>query len=331
LTLQRKIEDRWNSLTKPPGSLGRLEQMVTHYGRIRDEAMPSLKRKGMYIFCGDHGVTAEGVSSYPREVTGQMMRNFLAGGAAISVLCRRFAIEPVVVDAGVIGEAPAGVVDRKVAAGTRNFCTGPAMTRAEVERAIEAGRELAGEAATRFDIAGAGEMGIGNSTAAAALLCAFTGLTPDDAVGCGAGVDAAGLARKTAAVRRALTLHQPDPEDGIGVLASVGGFEIAMIAGFVLEAAVQKLPVVLDGFIATSAALAVKAIEPAALATVFYSHRSAERGHARMLGYLDAEVYYSLDLRLGEGTGAALTINLLKTALTLYHEMATFDEAGVSR
>jgi len=259
------------------------------------------------------------------------MSNFLAGGAAISVLCRRFGIEPVVVDAGVIGEPPPGVLNRKVAGGTKNFRAGPAMTRAEAERAIEAGRALAGEAAEQFDIAGAGEMGIGNSTAAAALLCAFTGLTPEEAVGRGAGIDAAGLARKTLALRRALTLHQPDPADAIGVLAAVGGFEIAMITGFVLEAAVRKLPVVLDGFIATSAALAVKAIEPAALATVFYSHRSAERGHARMLGYLDAEVYYSLDLRLGEGTGAALTINLLETALTLYREMATFTEAHISR
>ena len=331
MKLQRQIEDRWNSLTKPPGSLGRLEQMVARYGWIRGDAMPSIRRKGMYIFCGDHGVTAEGVSAYPQEVTRQMMSNFLAGGAAISVLCRRFGIEPVVVDAGVIGEPPPGVLNRKVAGGTKNFRAGPAMTRAEAERAIEAGRALAGEAAEQFDIAGAGEMGIGNSTAAAALLCAFTGLTPEEAVGRGAGIDAAGLARKTLALRRALTLHQPDPADAIGVLAAVGGFEIAMITGFVLEAAVRKLPVVLDGFIATSAALAVKAIEPAALATVFYSHRSAERGHARMLGYLDAEVYYSLDLRLGEGTGAALTINLLETALTLYREMATFTEAHISR
>ncbi len=327
--IEKQIEERWNSLTKPPGSLGRLERLVARYGAIRGEDMPKIARKGVYIFCADHGVAGEGVSAFPQSVTRQMVSNFLRGGAAITVLCRRFGIQPVIVDTGVLGETDTGVVDRKIAQGTKNFCREPAMTREEAERALQAGRQMAREAAGKFDVAGLGEMGIGSSAVAAALLSAFTGLGPEETVGRGTGVDREGLARKIEAVRRALTLHQPDPNDPVGTLAAIGGFEIGAMAGFILGAAGTGLPVILDGFISSSAALVAKAIDPESMETVIFSHRSAEHGHARMLGYLDAETYFSLDMRLGEGTGAALAINLLETGLALYSEMATFAEAGV--
>ncbi len=329
--LKEQIEQRWNSLTKPPGSLGRLEDLVLHYGLIRGEAMPVLERKGMYLFCGDHGVVAEGVSAFPQAVTRQMTLNFVGGGAAISVLCRQFVIEPVIVDAGIIGATPDGVVDRKIGHGTRNFVVEPAMSIEDAGRALESGRTLAAEAAGKFDIAGAGEMGIGNTTAAAALLSAFTGLPPEESVGRGTGVDEDGWRRKVTAVSRALERHRPDPGDPVAVLAALGGYEIATITGFLLGAAAARLPVVVDGFIAGSAALVAGALEPEAMRTVLFSHRSAEAGHQRMLEHLGATTYYSLDMRLGEGTGAALTINLLEAALALYRDMATFSGAGVQR
>lgn len=328
--LKRQIEERWNSLTKPPGSLGRLEEMVLRYGLIRGAVLPALESKAIYIFCGDHGITEAGVSAYPQEVTQQMVRNFLRGGAAISVLCRRLGIEPIVVDAGVNGPVEDGVLDRKIGPGTRNFLKEPAMTREQAAQAIEIGKELAHGAAGRFDILGAGEMGIGNTTAAAALLSVFSGTDASQTAGRGAGVDDTGLNRKIEVVRAAIRLHRPNPADPLGVLAAVGGFEIGAIAGLVLGAAEARVPVVLDGFISCSAALIAKAMEPDSLEAVFFSHRSVERGHARMLEFLGVEPYLALDMRLGEGTGAALMIHLLETALQLYQEMATFQQARVS-
>lgn len=330
MSLQQQIEDRWNSLTKPPGSLGRLEEMVTRYALLRGTAEPKVRKKGLFIFCADHGVATSGVSAYPSEVTRQMVANFVAGGAAINVLCRRFTIEPVVVDVGVRGPADNGAVNRKIAEGTRNFTTEPAMSRDQARFAIETGRKLAGEGAADFDILGAGEMGIGNTTSAAALLSTFSGLDPEVTAGRGTGVDDAGLHRKVEAIRAALHLHTPDPSDPIGTLAAIGGFEIGAIAGFILGAAQSRAPVVLDGFISCSAALIAKAIEPESMDAVFFSHRSAEQGHSHMLEHLGVEPYFALDMRLGEGTGAALTIHLLETALDLYYHMATFVQAGVS-
>jgi nicotinate-nucleotide--dimethylbenzimidazole phosphoribosyltransferase len=311
--LETRIRGRLDSLTKPLGSLGRLEEIALRVGLIQNTAMPAVGRKAMLVFCADHGVVEEGVSPYPSEVTGQMLANFRAGGAAINVLCRSFGIDPVVVDMGV-GKP------------TRNFTRGPAMTREEAAAAIERGRDAAGDA----DILGVGEMGIGNSTAAAALLAAFTGLDPVDAAGRGTGVDDAGLARKVDVIRRALLLHQPNPGDGLGVLAALGGREIAAIAGLILGAAERRRVVVLDGFIAGSAALAVRAMEPAALDYVFFAHCSAERGHRRMLEALGARPFFDLDMRLGEGSGAAIGISLVEAAVRLYREMATFESAGVS-
>jgi nicotinate-nucleotide--dimethylbenzimidazole phosphoribosyltransferase len=242
-----------------------------------------------------------------------MVANFRAGGAAITVLCRQYGIEPVIVDMG--GGRP-----------TRNFTREPAMSRVEAQRAIEVGREHAGDG----DLLGAGEMGIGNSTAAAALLCAFTGIDPQEAAGRGTGLDDAGVARKAGVIARALALHRPDAKDALGVLAALGGFEIAAIAGLILGAAERRRVVVLDGFISCSAALLVRAMDPAALDYVVYSHRSAERGHRRMLEALNARPLFDLDMRLGEGTGAAIGISVVEAAVRLYREMATFESAGVS-
>jgi nicotinate-nucleotide--dimethylbenzimidazole phosphoribosyltransferase len=327
--LAETVRARLDSLTKPPGSLGQLEQIALKFALIRGMEMPSSARKGLYIFCGDHGVTAEGVSRYPSSVTRQMTCNFASGGGAINVLCRRNEIQPVIVDVGVSGPAVPGVLDRKIAPGTRNLRREPAMSRLEAEAALQIGRELAVHAAEKFDMAGVGEMGIGNTTSAAALLSAFTGLHPSGAVGSGTGMNAEGMSRKADVIGAALTLHRPDPKDAVGVLAAVGGFEIAAITGFILGASTHRLPVVLDGFPCCSAALAARAISPDALSTAFFGHLSAERGHAFLLEWLNAEPLLSLGMRLGEGTGAALAIGIIDAAVLLYREMATFEEAAI--
>jgi nicotinate-nucleotide--dimethylbenzimidazole phosphoribosyltransferase len=311
--LEGRIRRRLDSLTKPPGSLGRLEELALQVGLIQETDTPQVGRKAMLLFCADHGVVEEGVSPFPQEVTRQMVANFRAGGAAITVLCRHYGIEPVIVDMG-------------VGRPTRNFTREPAMSRAEAEQAMEAGREHSADG----NVLGAGEMGIGNSTAAAALLCAFTGIDPSEAAGRGTGLDDAGVARKADVIARALALHRPEHMDAIAILAALGGFEIAAIAGLILGAAQRRRVVVLDGFISCSAALVVRAIEPVALDYVVYSHRSAERGHRRMLEALGARPLLDLDLRLGEGSGAAIGISLVEAAVRLYREMATFTSAGVS-
>ena len=311
--LQARIQRRLDSLTKPPGGLGRLEALALQLGMIQGTDLSAIGRRAMLIFCADHGIVEEGVSLYPAEVTRQMVANFNAGGAAITVLCRHFGIEPMVVDMGV-GKP------------TRNFAREAAMTRQEAENAIEAGIARADAA----DVLGAGEMGIGNSTSAAALLSAFSGLDPIETAGHGTGLDDAGVIRKAGVIRRALALHKPYPRDPIGVLSAVGGREIAAIAGLILGAAARRRVVVLDGFISCSAALAAGKLAPASLDYVIFSHRSAERGHRRMLEYLGAKPLFDLDLRLGEGSGAALGINLLEAAVRLYREMSTFEDAGVS-
>lgn len=315
--LELEIRRRLDSLTKPPGSLGRLEELALQIGLIQQNAMPSIASKAMVIFCADHGVAEEGVSAYPAEVTRQMMANFQAGGAAINVLCRNFGIEPVIVDMG-------------VAHPTRNFTREPAMSREEALAAIETGRSYAQSSKLGPGIIGAGEMGIANSTAAAALLCAFTGVDPEEAAGRGTGLDDAGVARKIGALRKALQLHHPDPADPIGTLAALGGREIAAIAGLILAAAEHRTAVMLDGFISCSAALVARAIRPDALNNVLFAHRSAERGHRKMLEALGARPLLDLDMRLGEGSGAALGIAIVEAAVKLYREMATFSSAGVS-
>jgi nicotinate-nucleotide--dimethylbenzimidazole phosphoribosyltransferase len=325
-SLASQIKARWDNLTKPPGSLGQLEELVTRYALIRGECIPELARKSMHIFCADHGVTAEGVSAYPSAVTAQMVRNFLRGGAAINVLCRHYGIETTIVDCGVDAPCEDGVIDCRIARGTRNFAQAPAMTREQAELSIENGMALARKAAASYDIAGVGEMGIGNTTAASALLCAFAKVSPIEAAGRGAGLDTDGVLRKASVIERALALHAPKAEDPIGVLASIGGFEISTMTGFLLGAAESRLPVVVDGFIATSAALVAAAIAPDTLGALFFAHCSAERAHRAMLSHLGVRTILDLDMRLGEGSASALAIGVLECGVKLYREMATFDD-----
>jgi nicotinate-nucleotide--dimethylbenzimidazole phosphoribosyltransferase len=316
-SLEQRVRARLDNLTKPPGSLGRLEDAVVRLACIQGTDRPSVARKGMYVFCANHGVTAEGVSPYPSEVTRQMMANFQAGGAAINVLCRREGIETVIVDAG-------------VDPGTRNFAAEPAMGAEDADRVLALGMRCAEEAASRFDVAGLGEMGIGNTTCASAILSAITGTDPAETAGAGTGLDAVRVGWKADVIRKALRLHQPDPADGRAVLRAVGGYEVGAIAGFLIRASQLRLAVVLDGFPCCAAALIARSIDPGALDTALFGHRSAERGHGRMLEALGAAPYLDLGMRLGEGTGAALAMGVLDAAVRLYDEMATFSQAQVS-
>jgi nicotinate-nucleotide--dimethylbenzimidazole phosphoribosyltransferase len=324
------VRERWDSLTKPRGSLGVLETSVVKLAQIQNKVMPSAARRCVYIFCGDHGIAAEGVSPYPSVVTREMVKNFVRGGAAINVLCRHLGIETRIVDAGVSGPKFDGVLDRRIAAGTRNFLHGPAMSREEASAAIGSGMELGQDAAGHFDLVGAGEMGIGNSTSASALLCALTGATPEEAAGRGAGLDEAGVTRKREVLAAALALHRADRNDPLGTLSAFGGFEIATMAGFVLGAASKRLPVVIDGFIGSSAFLVARAFYRDIGEYVFFGHRSAEQAHARLLDEAGARPLLDLGMRLGEGTGAALAMGVLTSGVSLYREMATFAEASVS-
>lgn len=323
------VQKRLDSLTKPPGSLGRMEEMLVEYARIRGAEPPLRPRAAAYIFCGDHGVVAEGVSAWPSEVTRLMAMNFVAGGAAINAMCRQYGMDAHVVDVGIAGAAVEGVRGMRVANGTRNFAVEPALTQEEALRAMDVGLKLAGEAAQLYNMVICGEMGIGNTTAAAALLCAYSGVDPEDAAGAGAGSDAAGVSRKVEVLRRALALHSS--REAMDVAASFGGLEILAIAGMILGGAKHGMPVVLDGFISCAAALVVQALKPVALQCVFYSHRSAEKGHRLMLEKLGARPCLDLDMRLGEGTGAALWFGIFQTACRIYHEMATFEGAGITK
>jgi len=328
MTLAEQIQHRLDSLTKPRGSLGRLEELAVRYGVARGTAELKLECKAMFVFCADHGVAAEGVSAFPSEVTRQMVRNFVSGGAAINVLCRQYGIEAFIVDVGVNAEPEPGVIARQIARGTRNFLQEPAMSREQAQQALDVGLETA--ARGPFDVVGTGEMGIGNTTAAAAIVAAFTGRDPAEVVGRGTGVDDAGWQRKVSVVRTALERRRPDPTDPLGVLAAVGGFEIGAIAGLILGAAGARVAVAVDGFIATAGALVAAALDPRAKDAMFFAHRSAEPGHGAALQALAARPLLDLEMRLGEGTGAALAIGLIESAVRLYNEMATFDSAGVT-
>lgn len=332
---ERAAMARLDALTKPQGSLGRLEELVARYAAIRGDAAARIGRGALLLFAADHGIAEAGVSAYPQAVTVEMLRNIGAGGAAISVLARRFNYELTVIDVGVATDTSAspfpGVSYRRVASGTRNFLREPAMTRAEALRAIEVGIEVA-EAAVRTGatLTGIGEMGIANSTSATALLSALTGLAPARLVGRGTGLDDAGLRRKLAAVERALDLHRASLGGGVELLAALGGLEIAAMAGACLGAAALRVPVVVDGFIATAAAAVARRIDAGVADFMFFGHQSAEGGHALALEALGAQPLLGLEMRLGEGTGAALAMNLIEGALALFHQMATFASAGVS-
>jgi len=321
-----------DSLTKPPGSLGRLEEIALRLAVLRGRA-PEVARPVIFTFAADHGVVAEGVSAYPQVVTAQMVENFTRGGAAVNVLARQAGARVVVADFGVatpLERAP-DLVECPIGPGTANIAVGPAMTREHAIRAIETGARLAEEAMDAgADLLATGEMGIGNTTAASAITAAITGAPAEQVTGRGTGVDDATLTRKVAAVRRALEVNRPDPRDGLDVLAKVGGFEIGGLTGVILAGAARRVPVALDGFIAGSAALLAVTLAPDSRHALFASHRSAEPGHAHALEHLRLEPYLALGLRLGEGTGAALFIHLARAAALVWSEMATFKAAGVS-
>ncbi len=326
---------RLNSLTKPPGSLGYLEELVRRYAAIRRDESVKSGRGAIAVFVADHGVAVEGVSAFPQTVTAEMLRNIAAGGAAISVLARRFGYPLKIIDVGVkidtSAKPLAGVTYRRVGAATRNFLDGPAMTPDETTRALEVGIEIARELANSgATLIGIGEMGIANSTPAAALLCALTAIPPDAIVGRGTGLDDAGVRRKIEVVTRALEIHRAATASGESILAALGGFEIAAMAGVCLGGAALNVPVVVDGYIATSAAAVAEKIHPGLFEHLFFSHRSAEGGHALVLDHFKLRPILDLDLRLGEGTGAALAMNVIESALDLLHNMATFAGAGVS-
>jgi len=321
------------TLTKPPGSLGRLEDIANRLAAIQRSVTPLVTKKRIYVVAGDHGVTAEGVSAYPREVTPQMVDNFLRGGAAINVLGRAGGIEVRVVDAGVDADLSdrAELIQAKVVRGTSNFAVGPAMTRLEAEACLAKGIELAQAAANDgISLLGIGEMGIGNTTAASAITAVLLGCDPETVTGRGTGLDDGGLAHKIEVIRRAVEINQPKGGDAIDVLAKVGGAEIGMMAGIVVGAAANHLAVVADGFISTTAAALALRLQPNVRDYLFNGHRSAERGHTALIEFIGEQPLLDLSMRLGEGTGAALAMNIIEGAAKLLSEMATFEDAGVS-
>ncbi|MEU2632031.1 nicotinate-nucleotide--dimethylbenzimidazole phosphoribosyltransferase, partial [Kitasatospora sp. NPDC007106] len=332
--------DRQKRMTKPAGSLGVLEIIAAQLSGLARKCPPPVPEPGcVAIFAGDHGVHAQGVTPWPQEVTGQMVANFLAGGAVVNAFAAQVGAEVCVVDVGVKADLPeaiqqgrtTGLLPRKVKAGTDDMTQGPAMSREEAVQAIEVGIETARDlVAAGNKVLITGDMGIANTTASAALIAVFTGTDPAEVTGRGTGIDDATHARKVEVVRAALALHQPDAADPIGVLAAVGGLEHAAIAGFLLGAASLRTPVILDGVIAGSAALAAKAIAPEALAACIAGHRSAEPGHQAALAKLGLRPLIDLDLRLGEGTGALLALPLVQSAARAMHDVATFDSAGVT-
>jgi nicotinate-nucleotide--dimethylbenzimidazole phosphoribosyltransferase len=332
VSMAARVQARLDQLAKPRGSLGRLEDLALAYAVAVGKERPDLRRKVLFIFCGDHGVVKEGVSAYPKEVTAQMVYNFLHGGAAISVLARELGIEVAVVDIGVDHEfirAP-GLISRKLKRGTANIARGAAMLRAEAVQGVQIGIELAQEKIdSGAHLLGVGEMGIGNSTVATAVLAALTSVPPETLTGYGTGIDRVVWQHKVSVVRQALSVNQPDPNDPLGVLAGVGGLEIAGIAGVCLGGAACRVPVVIDGFIATAGAWVACALRPAVKEYLIFAHTSAERGHRRALEELGVRPLLDLELRLGEGTGAAIGMGLVQAAVRLLNEMATFAEAGV--
>jgi nicotinate-nucleotide--dimethylbenzimidazole phosphoribosyltransferase len=330
----RAAAARLDQLTKPQGSLGALEKLAVRLAGITGNPRPSLPRKAVFVFAADHGVAQHGVSAYPQAVTAQMVLNFLAGGAAINVLARRAGARVVVADLGVAADLPdhPGLVQKKVAHGTRSLAHGSAMDRDDAMRAIEAGMDIvATEIAEGLDLVATGDMGIGNTTASAALAAVFTARSPLELTGRGTGVDDEGWQRKVHAVERALEMNQPSAADPIGALALVGGYEIAGLVGAILAGAAHHLPVVVDGYISGAAALVAVALCPSARNYLIASHCSAEPGHRHVLAHLGLTPLLDLQLRLGEGTGAALALHLVDDALAILNEMATFAEAGVAQ
>jgi len=331
--LEPQIQAHLDDLTKPQGSLGRLEEIAMRCCMITNTIEPKLGKKIIFTFAGDHGVAEEGVSAFPAEVTPQMVLNMIGGGAAVNVLGRHAGAENRVVDIGVnhdFGEIP-GLVHRKVRSGTDNICKGPAMSLEEAEEALLAGVQLAKEAKQEgATLLGTGEMGIANTTPSSALFAAMIPCPPAEVTGRGTGIDDEHLTHKTKVIEQALETNKELLIDPLSVLAAVGGLEIAGICGLCLGAAAERIPVVVDGFISSAAAYVACKLNPAVKDYLFFSHRSAEAGHAVFLDTFQTKPILDLGLRLGEGTGAALAMNIIEASIKIYNEMATFSGAGVA-
>lgn len=332
LSAMQQCQHRWNQLLKPVGSLGRLEEIVIRLAGVKGDPMPDIHKKRIVIFAADHGVAAEGVSAYPQEVTMQMVRNFLEGRAAICVLAKLLDIELQVVDLGVLTELhDARLFSCRSGNGTASFLHGPAMTLEQRDNAMETGMRFAREAAKQnVDLAGAGDMGIGNSASASAIYAALLEFDVASVTGKGAGLDEKGRRHKVEILERAL-LNRSIPTDPLEVLRHYGGFEIAAITGFYLGAAENRMPVVVDGFICGAAAAIAMKFLPRCKSFLFFGHASSENGHRKALQALDASPLFDLQMRLGEGTGAALAMKLIEAAVRLYRDLPTFEEAQTNR
>ncbi|QWV93080.1 nicotinate-nucleotide--dimethylbenzimidazole phosphoribosyltransferase [Geomonas oryzisoli] len=331
--LLAKAQAKLDNKTKPLGSLGRLEEVGRRFSAITGSLAPDTAKKVIFTFAGDHGIVEEGVSLFPKEVTPQMVLNFLRGGAGVNVLARHSGAEVRVVDVGVdydFEPAP-GLIIRKVAKGTRNFAKGSAMTREEAVAAIEVGIALADEAKKEgVAMVGTGEMGIGNTSPSSAIIAAIAGCTVREVTHRGTGIGDEALEKKIKVIQAGLDLNRPEPQDPLDVLTKVGGLEIAGIAGLVLGAAANRMPVVVDGFISTAGALIASEMHPAVRDYIFTAHNSVEIGHQMMLERIGVKPLLDLQLRLGEGTGAALAMGLIEAGVKILKEMATFEEAGVA-
>ena len=326
-------QKRQDDLTKPRGSLGRLEQLSVQIAGIKADPVPTISHKAIVTMAADHGVVQEGVSLYPQEVTRQMVFNFLNGGAGINVLAKHIGARNIIVDMGVIGgfEPVPGLICKMIDFGTKDMALGPAMTRQQAIETLEAGIDIVNEEEKKgLDIVGTGDMGIGNTTASSAVFAALSGLPVENITGRGTGIDDTQLAGKIATIKKALSVNRPDPADAIDVLAKVGGFEIGGLAGLILAAASKRIPIVIDGFISGAAALIASGISPQVKDYYIASHCSVEPGHRLLLEHLNLSPLVDLNMRLGEGTGAALGIFIAEASLKILNEMATFGEAGVS-
>jgi nicotinate-nucleotide--dimethylbenzimidazole phosphoribosyltransferase len=329
-----KAWERLHSQIRPRGSLGHLETMAARLAAIQGTLIPQVDRKLIFTMAGDHGVAAEGVSAYPQEVTAQMVYSFTQGWASINVLARHVGAEVRVVDCGVAADLPEDwpIIHRKLGKGTGNMVQGPAMSRQQAMEGLCMGAELVGNAAVQegYQLFGTGDMGIANTTPSAAIVAAFSGKSVASLVGRGTGIDDQVLQHKITVIEKAMALNRPDPDDPLDVLAKVGGYEIAALAGAVLGAAAAKVPVVCDGFIATAGALIACRLVPVARDYLFVSHRSQEVGHDTMIELLDLPPLLDLKMRLGEGTGSALAMNIIEAAAKVLKEIKTFAEAGVT-
>jgi len=331
--MMEKAQKRLDFLTKPKGSLGRLEELAKIVVGIKREDSPSLKNKVIFTLAGDHGIAIEGVSAFPQEVTRQMVYNFLQGGAGINVLARHIGARVIVVDMGVACDLKPhpDLIIRKINYGTKNMVKEPAMSREEAIRAINEGIEIVEEELKRgIDIIGTGDMGIGNTTPSSGIIAVITKAPVEKVTGRGTGIDDSKLKHKIKIIEKALETNRPDPNDPIDVLSKVGGFEIGGLMGIILAGASHRIPVVIDGFISGAAALLATEMEPKVKNYLIPSHCSAEAGHSLMLSFLGLKPILNLDLRLGEGTGAALGINMVEASTKILTQMATFQEAGVS-